>query len=95
MVPFETLPEDKRLAILNAAFSCFGKNGYKKASVADIAVAAGISKASVFQYFGSKKNLYLYLVGYACKKIISGMPEGTDDFFECLQIRKRHYITKY
>jgi len=86
VVKFETLPEGKQITVLNAAFSCFGKNGYKKTSIADIAAAAGIAKASVFQYFGSKKELYVYLFEYACDKIINEMPVGTDDFFECLQI---------
>ena len=55
MDKFLALTEEKRLTILNAAFQCFGKFGYEKASINDIAVAAHISKASVFQYFGSKK----------------------------------------
>ena len=56
MDKFLALTEEKRLTILNAAFQCFGKFGYEKASINDIAVAAHISKASVFQYFGSKKQ---------------------------------------
>ena len=55
MDKFLALTEEKRTAILNAALQCFGKFGYEKASINDIAVAAHISKASVFQYFGSKK----------------------------------------
>jgi AcrR family transcriptional regulator len=66
------LTEEKRTTILNAALQCFGKFGYEKASINDIAVAAHISKASVFQYFGSKKHLYIYLLEY-CKKIIEGI----------------------
>ena len=69
MDKFLALTEEKRLTILNAAFQCFGKFGYEKASINDIAVAAHISKASVFQYFGSKK---IYLLEY-CKKIIEGI----------------------
>jgi Transcriptional regulator len=83
---FDALPEEKRLTILNAAFTCFGKNGYKKTSVADIAAAAGISKASVFQYFNSKAGLYVYLFEYACDEIMNDVPEGTDDFFECIAL---------
>ena len=56
MDKFLALTEEKRLTILNAALQCFGKFGYEKASINDIAVAAHISKASVFQYFGSKKS---------------------------------------
>ena len=72
MDKFLALTEEKRLTILNAAFQCFSKFGYEKASINDIAVAAHISKASVFQYFGSKKQLYIYLLEY-CKKIIEGI----------------------
>ena len=57
MDKFLALTEEKRTAILNAALQCFGKFGYEKASINDIAVAAHISKASVFQYFGSKKKI--------------------------------------
>ena len=62
---FVSLKEEKQVTIINAALSCFGKYGYAKASANDIAVLAGISKASVFQYFGSKKQLYAYLLTYA------------------------------
>ena len=48
MNKFLALTEEKRLTILNAALQCFGKFGYEKASINDIAVAAHISKASVF-----------------------------------------------
>ena len=54
MEKYFTLTEEKQATIRNAALSCFAKHGYEKASVNDIAVAAGISKASVFQYFGTK-----------------------------------------
>ncbi|MGN1267105.1 MAG: TetR/AcrR family transcriptional regulator [Dorea sp.] len=61
MQKFLALPKEKQDAIIEAAYSCFGQMGYKKASVADIAAKAGISKAMVFHYFGCKKKLYLHL----------------------------------
>ena len=64
MDKFLSLPKEKQTTIRNAALQCFGKYGYEKASVNDIATAAHISKASVFQYFGSKKQLYTYLLQY-------------------------------
>ena len=60
MDKFLALSEKKQKTIINAALQCFGKFGYEKASINDIAVAAHISKASVFQYFGSKKQLYIF-----------------------------------
>jgi len=61
MEKFLALSEEKQATIRNAAMACFAKHGYEKASVHDIAVAAGISKASIFQYFGNKQALYEYL----------------------------------
>ncbi|MDR1939763.1 MAG: TetR/AcrR family transcriptional regulator [Clostridiales bacterium] len=86
MVDFDKLPAEKQRVIINAALLCFGKNGYKKASVADIAEAAGIAKASVFQYFGTKKGLYFYLFNFSCEKITQQMRAGGDDYFECIKI---------
>ena len=48
--------------ILNAAAAVFGAKGLGDATVADIAEAAGLSKALVFKYFRSKDELVLALV---------------------------------
>lgn len=76
MDKFLALSEKKQKTIINAALQCFGKFGYEKASINDIAVAAHISKASVFQYFGSKKQLYIFLLEY-CKKLITEIFDKT------------------
>lgn len=80
------LPQEKKDAILNAAFAAFGKMGYKKASAKDIADAAGISKAMLFRYFGSKKSLYLYLINLAADEMIQEVEarfkENVTDFFD-------------
>lgn len=64
MEKFLALSQEKQTTIRNAALACFAKHGYEKASINDIAVAAGISKASIFQYFGNKQALYQYLLDY-------------------------------
>lgn len=79
MDKFVSLKEEKQVTIINAALSCFGKYGYTKASANDIAVLAGISKASVFQYFGSKKQLYAYLLTYAGDLIMSSFRQTDFD----------------
>ncbi len=86
MDKFLNLPEEKRNRIVDAALKSFGTNGYKKTSVNDIAKAADISKAMVFHYFGTKKDLYLYLVKMCTDIIINELNNGFDftttDFFE-------------
>lgn len=82
---FDKLSEEKRQTVINAALACFGRDGYKKTAISEISAAAGISKASIFQYFGTKKELYIFLYKFACDRILTNMTEGTEDFFECLK----------
>ena len=86
MDKFISLPEDKQTRIIDGALASFSLNGYKKTSVSDIAAAAGISKAMVFHYFGTKKELYLYLIDYCSSLVMDGIKEefdqGVTDFFE-------------
>ena len=83
---FENLNEAKKQAILNAGFKIFGDYGYTKASIEDIVNEAGISKGSLFYYFGSKKNYFLYLYEYAAsimKQQVDGPCEnGTPKYME-------------
>lgn len=83
---FLSLPPEKQKAIVDAALAVFGASGYKKTSVNDIAVAAGISKAMVFHYFGTKKALYLYLTEECGRTLMQEETEKIDksatDFFD-------------
>lgn len=85
---FQCLEQEKRERVLNAGYQIFGKHGYRKASTADIAKVAGISKAMLFYYFVSKKELYLDLIQEASHVLLSAMsahPESIPtDFFERL-----------
>ena len=86
MEKFFNLPAEKQNKIIDAALVSFGTNGYKKTSVSDIAAAAGISKAMVFHYFGTKKDLYLYLIQYCGDLIMKEVNDKFDrqitDFFD-------------
>lgn len=105
---FEKLDEAKKLSIINAGFKIFGDYGYAKASVEEIIRAANISKGSLFYYFGSKKNFYLYLYEYCGEQIeklvdspgTNGQPYYMQytDFFErlnAIQILKMKFSNDY
>ncbi|WP_045878254.1 TetR/AcrR family transcriptional regulator [Pseudofrankia sp. DC12] len=49
---------DKRRVILDAAAPIFGDEGYERASVDAIALAAGVSKPTIYSYFGGKEQLF-------------------------------------
>lgn len=86
MENFLKLSQEKQSVIIDAALTTFGTNGYKKASINDIALLAGISKAMVFHYFGTKKDLYLYLIQYCydlvTNEINDNFDTGVTDFFD-------------
>jgi len=52
----------RREAILAAATAVFAERGYNGASVDDVASAAGVSKALIYEHFPSKKDLHASLV---------------------------------
>ena len=49
---------DAKGTIRDAALTLFGERGFNGASVADIAAAAGVPKANVLYYYGSKDDLW-------------------------------------
>jgi len=70
MEKFQGLPEEKKKRILDAAIEEFAINGYDKASTNSIVKKADISKGILFHYFGSKKNLFLYIFDYCMTNLI-------------------------
>jgi TetR/AcrR family transcriptional regulator len=86
MEKFLNLSKDKQNTIIDAALITFGTNGYKKSSISEIASTAGISKAMIFHYFGTKKDLYLYLVNMCGNLLTNEVDDKFDnsvtDFFD-------------
>ncbi|WP_027107812.1 TetR/AcrR family transcriptional regulator [Lacticigenium naphthae] len=83
---FEKLAIEKKRRILNAGFSEFSKEGYKKASTNKIVELADISKGTLYYYFKNKKALYLYLIEYGIqflsKEFVEKIDEEETDFIE-------------
>jgi AcrR family transcriptional regulator len=66
---------ERRALILDAALRAFAANGYDGAAMDDIAEAAGISKAVVYDHVASKRDLYTQLL-HAIRTEIEGLVEG-------------------
>ncbi len=49
----------KRTAIVRAALEVFLREGYARASVDAIAASAGVSKRTIYDYYGDKEQLFL------------------------------------
>jgi AcrR family transcriptional regulator len=52
----------RRAAIQNAALEVFAERGYHASSIDDIARAAGVSKALIYEHFASKQELHAKLI---------------------------------
>ncbi len=84
---FEKLTQEKKDLIIKVAIEEFSQNGFEKASTDTIAKRAGISKGSLFHYFKSKKNLFVYLAEHVMNMLIDTIMDvlrhmQADDFFE-------------
>src|SRR3954463_8548365 len=55
----QVVAEFRSSEILGAARKVFSTRGYRDVTVDEIASAAGLSKATVYQYFASKQEIYL------------------------------------
>lgn len=86
---FDSLPKERQRQIINGAMKCFSLHGYEKASMADIAREAGVSKALLFHYFETKKELFLFLwnlTGEETKKKLLEVGVSKDkDFFSAME----------
>src|SRR5687768_1269035 len=63
--------EERRESILEAANHVFGEHGFEHVRIDDVAAAAGISKALIYEHFESKQELYSELMNHAAMDLLS------------------------
>jgi AcrR family transcriptional regulator len=56
--PHVSGPDDRRTAVVRAALAAFSRYGFRKASMADIATAAGCSRPLLYTLFASKAAVF-------------------------------------
>lgn len=87
----ENTAQSRRADVLNAACEAFARHGYRKASMQDVAAAAGVSKSVLFKYYGTKENLYRAAFRYAADGISAADSEAQsaadaqDDVFAAMR----------
>ncbi|MDD3805728.1 MAG: TetR/AcrR family transcriptional regulator [bacterium] len=86
-------PEVKQ-DVFDAAVKVFARYGYGAASVQKIADAAGVNKAMLYYYFGSKEELYNLIIGKSISALETAVAaaEGSDI---PLQERLRNFLNAY
>jgi AcrR family transcriptional regulator len=57
-----SIKEQRITEIIEAAMKVFGKHGFHRAKIEEIAKTAGIGKGTVYEYFDSKKDLFEQMI---------------------------------
>src|SRR3954464_12028313 len=86
--------EDRRSAILESALEIFSRHGYNGASIDEIAQAAGISKALIYEHFPSKKDLHVSLLERHVQQIFVRLAQ-TADTDEPGEVRLRNGVDAF
>jgi AcrR family transcriptional regulator len=69
---------DRRAAILRAAMEAFATRGYHGTSIDDVASAAGISKALIYEHFPSKQALHATLIAQQADELFARLAAAAD-----------------
>ncbi|MEZ5122281.1 MAG: helix-turn-helix domain-containing protein [Solirubrobacterales bacterium] len=69
---------DRRAAILDAAMEAFATRGYHGTSLDDVAAAAGVSKALIYEHFSSKQNLHDTLISVQAGDLFGRLAAAAD-----------------
>lgn len=97
---FLRLLEEKQNLILKEGLTEFSHHSYQEANTDIITKTCGISKGSLYHYFGSKKKFYLYLVSNCLdiyRKVHDTSPRG-EDFYSLLfssLSQKLHFVKEH
>jgi len=71
--------EQRRLRILGAAAQCFAKSGFARTRIDDVAASAGVSRALVYNHFGSKEELARCVCEHMLDEWTSAVDRALDD----------------
>lgn len=80
--------ENKRLRIIKGAIKVFSRQGFYKAKIEEIAEEAGVGKGTVYEYFSSKKELFLEMFLYIeekCREMVEQELAGVEAFPDKLE----------
>ena len=82
--------EQKRLAILNAAFDIFSRDGFENARILDVARAAKVAKGTVYLYFESKTELFKGVVVHKMLPVVNELKSfEADADTSCAEVLRR------
>ncbi len=85
--PRTRIQSEKREIILEAALEIFASNGFRGATIDQIAEAAGMSKPNLLYYFRSKDEIHATLIERLLRTWLAPLREMSDDGDPITEIR--------
>lgn len=70
--------DDKREAMLHRAAIVFSRDGYDRASMAQLATECGVSKALLYHYYASKEALLFDIIESHLQDLVAAVREADD-----------------
>jgi TetR/AcrR family fatty acid metabolism transcriptional regulator len=90
--PQETIRANRMDAIINAAQKVFAEKDFGRATVSEIAKLAGISDATIYEYFQNKED---HLLSLAARRFDTYLRDVTNAFEIKSPVRKLRRLIKY
>jgi AcrR family transcriptional regulator len=87
--------DERRRQVLERATGLFARHGYDELSMARIAREAGISKALLYHYFPSKRDLFEAALGQAAEEHLArvgGQEEALDVWLDWVDSHREAYV---
>ncbi len=81
--------DDKREAILHRAAIAFSRDGYDRASMAQLAGECGVSKALLYHYYASKESLLFGIVQNHLEALVEAVDEADEPALPAAQRLER------
>ncbi|WP_409227717.1 TetR/AcrR family transcriptional regulator [Gudongella sp. SC589] len=75
--------EERRDQIIQAAIRVFGKKGFHRAKIGEIAQEAEIGKSTVYEYFDSKKDLFEEMIRFIAQDYYDDVNEALSEGKGC------------
>ena len=75
--------EERREQIIQAAMGVFGRKGFHRAKIGEIAKEAEIGKSTVYEYFDSKKDLFEEMIRFIAQDYYEDVRSALDKGDTC------------
>ncbi len=90
----ENSKEKTRENIIRSAIIVFGKFGYKKATMDDIAVAVGKGKTGLYYYFKNKEDVFKAVIEKEANELANAISEAVNSSSNPVEKLKAYFFTR-